>query len=225
MSLMCPAAMDQMLRGGCGSTSATLVLPRYKQAIACMNCSPALVQARQQLKEMVWIKSSENMVLEAMYRLAGLHEALEDLLRVQPPQDTASINNKDKAPASPTGAVLPGSPASASGSTGHGSGRVLAQAAMFEAGPSNPDAAGVHLSGPHCCACHSFSWPKGCLSSVPHPQALLPPPIIGKRFESLSLRCLHAHKMLWVHPSTHVVHVYVLGLFKPPAVQLCCMQS
>ena len=108
------------------------------------------MQARQQLKEMVWIKSSENMVLEAMYRLAGLHEALEDLLRVQPPQDAASTNNKDKAPASPTGTVLPGSPASASGSTGHGSGsaRVLAQAAMFEAGPSNPDAAGVHLSGP-----------------------------------------------------------------------------
>lgn len=39
------------------------------------------VQARQQLKEMVWIKSSENMVLEAMYRLSGLHDALEDLLK------------------------------------------------------------------------------------------------------------------------------------------------
>ena len=41
----------------------------------------ALVQARQQLKEMVWMKSSENMVLEAMFRLSGLHDALEELLR------------------------------------------------------------------------------------------------------------------------------------------------
>ncbi len=42
-------------------------------------CRPA--QARQQLKEMVWMKSSENMVLEAMFRLSGLHDALEELLR------------------------------------------------------------------------------------------------------------------------------------------------
>lgn len=40
-----------------------------------------LMQARQQLKEMVWMKSSENMVLEAMFRLSGLHDALEELLR------------------------------------------------------------------------------------------------------------------------------------------------
>lgn len=48
-----------------------------------MPCShtSALVQARQQLKEMVWMKSSENMVLEAMFRLSGLHDALEELLR------------------------------------------------------------------------------------------------------------------------------------------------
>lgn len=39
------------------------------------------MQARQQLKEMVWMKSSENMVLEAMFRLSGLHDALEELLR------------------------------------------------------------------------------------------------------------------------------------------------
>jgi hypothetical protein len=31
----------------------------------------AHAQARQQLKEMVWIRSSENMVLEAMSRLSG----------------------------------------------------------------------------------------------------------------------------------------------------------
>lgn len=117
------------------------------------------MQARQQLKEMVWIKSSENMVLEAMYRLAGLHEALEDLLRVQPPPDTFSASNKDKAPASPTGAVLPGSPASASGSPGHGSGsgRVLAQAPMFEAGPINPDAAGARVPAPSSVPAMLFS--------------------------------------------------------------------
>lgn len=30
---------------------------------------------------MVWMKSSENMVLEAMFRLSGLHDVLEELLR------------------------------------------------------------------------------------------------------------------------------------------------
>ena len=39
------------------------------------------VQAWQQLKEMVWARASENMVLEAISRLAGLHDALEQLLR------------------------------------------------------------------------------------------------------------------------------------------------
>ena len=49
------------------------------RALSWAPCCPA--QARQQLKEMVWMKSSENMVLEAMFRLSGLHDALEELLR------------------------------------------------------------------------------------------------------------------------------------------------
>ena len=50
-----------------------------EEASRSAGCS--CLQARQQLKEMVWMKSSENMVLEAMFRLSGLHDALEDLLR------------------------------------------------------------------------------------------------------------------------------------------------
>lgn len=38
------------------------------------------LQARQQVQEMVWMKQSENMVLEAMTRLSTVHDALEDLL-------------------------------------------------------------------------------------------------------------------------------------------------
>ena len=37
-------------------------------------------QARQQVQEMVWMKQSENMVLEAMTRLSTVHDALEELL-------------------------------------------------------------------------------------------------------------------------------------------------
>lgn len=118
--------IDEVLRGGvCGSS-----------------------QARQQLKEMVWIKSSENMVLEAMYRLSGLHEALEDLLRVQAPP-ASSAHAKDKAPVMyPTSPTHLHGSASGSGQGGSsGSSRSLLQAAepsYSEAGPSNPDAAGVY---------------------------------------------------------------------------------
>lgn len=38
------------------------------------------LQARQQVQEMVWMKQSENMVLEAMTRLSTVHDALEELL-------------------------------------------------------------------------------------------------------------------------------------------------
>ena len=38
-------------------------------------------QARQQVQEMVWMKQSENMVLEAMTRLSTVHDALEEMLR------------------------------------------------------------------------------------------------------------------------------------------------
>lgn len=38
------------------------------------------MQARQQVQEMVWMKQSENMVLEAMTRLSTVHDALEELL-------------------------------------------------------------------------------------------------------------------------------------------------
>ena len=106
------------------------------------------LQARQQLKEMVWIKSSENMVLEAMYRLSGLHEALEELLRVQAPPSSSHAKDKAAAsqPCSPTN--LPGSPQSAAGSgqRSSSSGKEPAQPAgpsYSEAGPSNPDAAGA----------------------------------------------------------------------------------
>ncbi|DBB11245.1 hypothetical protein WJX82_004325 [Trebouxia sp. C0006] len=37
-------------------------------------------EARQQVQEMVWMKQSENMVLEAMTRLSTVHDALEELL-------------------------------------------------------------------------------------------------------------------------------------------------
>ncbi len=40
-----------------------------------------VVQARQQVQEMVWMKQSENMVLEAMTRLSTVHDALEEMLR------------------------------------------------------------------------------------------------------------------------------------------------
>jgi hypothetical protein len=46
-------------------------------------------EARQQVQEMVWMKQSENMVLEAMTRLSTVYDALEDLLR-QDPRDTAA---------------------------------------------------------------------------------------------------------------------------------------
>lgn len=175
----------------------------------------ALLQARQQLKEMVWIKSSENMVLEAMYRLAGLHEALEDLLRVQPPQDMSSANNKDKAPASPTGAMLPGSHASASGSTGHGSasGRMLAQAAMFEAGPSNPDAAGAHPPGHFSCPCHPCGGPREWPRPVPSTSKLLPSlELASNRGVHCAIHAINALKRAWMHTSAHVEHAYLLGL-------------
>lgn len=38
------------------------------------------VQARQQAKEMLWMRQSENMVLEAMTRLSSVHDALEEML-------------------------------------------------------------------------------------------------------------------------------------------------
>ena len=38
------------------------------------------LQARQQVQEMVWMKQSEDMVLEAMTRLSTVHDALEELL-------------------------------------------------------------------------------------------------------------------------------------------------
>lgn len=51
------------------------------------------LQARQQVQEMVWMKQSENMVLEAMTRLSTVHDALEELLMgaMMRPQ-TAEIN-------------------------------------------------------------------------------------------------------------------------------------
>ncbi|KAK9905511.1 hypothetical protein WJX75_001206 [Coccomyxa subellipsoidea] len=117
------------------------------------SCVERVPEARQQLKEMVWIKSSENMVLEAMYRLSGLHEALEELLRVQAPPSSSQA--KDKAPAlQPTWPTnLPGSPQSAAGSgqRSSSSGKEPAQPAgpsYSEAGPSNPDAAGPSASSP-----------------------------------------------------------------------------
>lgn len=39
-----------------------------------------LLQARQQAKEMLWMRQSENMVLEAMTRLSSVHDALEEML-------------------------------------------------------------------------------------------------------------------------------------------------
>lgn len=107
-----------------------------------------LLQARQQLKEMVWIKSSENMVLEAMYRLSGLHDALEELLRVQllPMPTYSAYSGKEKA-AVPMSPVSPPKLGGSPHAVAPGSGRVLAQAARFshseEAGPSNPDYAGL----------------------------------------------------------------------------------
>ena len=38
------------------------------------------MQARQQAKEMLWMRQSENMVLEAMTRLSSVHDALEEML-------------------------------------------------------------------------------------------------------------------------------------------------
>ena len=42
--------------------------------------SDAYAQARQQAKEMVWMKQSENMVLEAMAHLSAVHDVLEEML-------------------------------------------------------------------------------------------------------------------------------------------------
>ncbi|KAK9823463.1 hypothetical protein WJX72_002919 [[Myrmecia] bisecta] len=53
-------------------------------------CIDRIPEARQQVQEMVWMKQSENMVLEAMTRLAAVHDALEDLLRSDFSGDTAS---------------------------------------------------------------------------------------------------------------------------------------
>ena len=39
-----------------------------------------VLQARQQAKEMLWMRQSENMVLEAMTRLSAVHDALEEML-------------------------------------------------------------------------------------------------------------------------------------------------
>lgn len=46
----------------------------------CGIVTPPCMQARQQVKEMVWMKQSENMVLEAMAHLSAVHDALEDML-------------------------------------------------------------------------------------------------------------------------------------------------
>eukprot|EP00884_Botryococcus_braunii_P004062 jgi/Botrbrau1/13657/Bobra.0292s0007.1 len=43
-------------------------------------CVERIPEARQQVKEMVWMKQSENMVLEAVTRLSSVHDALEELL-------------------------------------------------------------------------------------------------------------------------------------------------
>ncbi|KAK9800910.1 hypothetical protein WJX73_010144 [Symbiochloris irregularis] len=43
-------------------------------------CVHRIPEARQQVKEMVWMKQSENMVLEAMVHLSAVHDALEDML-------------------------------------------------------------------------------------------------------------------------------------------------
>ena len=47
------------------------------QKVTCKCCT----QARQQVQEMVWMKQSENMGLEAMTRLSTVHDALEEMLR------------------------------------------------------------------------------------------------------------------------------------------------
>ncbi|KAK9839649.1 hypothetical protein WJX81_003229 [Elliptochloris bilobata] len=53
-------------------------------------CVERVPEARQQIKEMVWMKASENMMLEALSRLAGLHRPLEELLREAPPGGAAA---------------------------------------------------------------------------------------------------------------------------------------
>ena len=63
-------------------------------------------QARQQLKEMVWARASENMVLEAIARLAGLHDALEQLLRGSC-QEAANAGQSAPAQAAAAGAQEP----------------------------------------------------------------------------------------------------------------------
>jgi len=61
---------------------------------------------------MVWMKASENMMLEALSRLAGLHRPLEDLLRDAPAAapSPAADGVRVSAPATPTGG-LPDAPA------------------------------------------------------------------------------------------------------------------
>jgi hypothetical protein len=125
------------------------------------------VQARQQLKEMVWIKSSENMVLEAMYRLSGLHDALEDLLRGNMHQNcthhqsrgTPSAEDRGKGKWSPPESPLGGQQPAAQpkeapayepeGSSGAGQpsrgGRVLEAVARLNPNPPGPSNA--HLAG------------------------------------------------------------------------------
>ena len=51
-------------------------------------------QARQQAKEMLWMRQSENMILEAMTRLSAVHDALEEMLGGGP-----AVPNGNAAPA------------------------------------------------------------------------------------------------------------------------------
>jgi hypothetical protein len=43
------------------------------------DCVERIPEARQQAKEMLWMRQSENMVLEAMTRLSAVHDALEEM--------------------------------------------------------------------------------------------------------------------------------------------------
>lgn len=76
------------------------------------------LQARQQVQEMVWMKQSENMVLEAMTRLSTVYDALEDLLRAgindAPLQQARPARvSHDAAAAARTHAAAPARPACA----------------------------------------------------------------------------------------------------------------
>lgn len=56
------------------------VLPTISFCWLMLSMCGVWLQARQQVQEMVWMKQSENMVLEAMTRLSTVHDALEELL-------------------------------------------------------------------------------------------------------------------------------------------------